>query len=349
MSSLHVAQAQLHLLFYAIATRAKFRQNVMIGRIIPWEPRGGAEMALKWRCLTVIFQAILLICAGCGPHGPTTSTSTTAPLPRPGAAPTESTNESTVRTDLPDKSQAASVPLSDPLPAQTEVESKETATAESEILHDTFADASGAIHWNRDGAKSAEGAPSQRTIYFFNGTPEGGPLVMRIFEDGAVNGPDGKPGVLALSWQEIPAKLPYSGFVYLGGRIDSERLTLPLLKQAKSTDDLRQFRLKFRYKGANELREGPFSLNVGCRLEPVLADSYTKRLDLGAFTVTGEWGNFEMSLAEGKNSEAFLRAIADENPPAFKIIWSQAGSLADYRPGDTLLIDDIVITSSTTE
>ena len=81
----------------------------------------------------------------------------------------------------------------------------------------------------------------------------------------------------------------------------------------------------------------------------MLADSYAKRLDLGTFTVTGEWGSFEMGLADGKNSEAFLRAIADENPPSFKIIWSQTGPLANYRSGDTLLIDDIVITGSTSE
>jgi hypothetical protein len=250
---------------------------------------------------------------------------------------------------LPDKSQSSSIPFSDAPASQTEVESNATATAKSEMLHDSFADVGGSIHWNRDGARSAEGPPSQRTIYFFNGMPEDGPLVMRIVEDSATGGPDGESGVLALSWQEIPAKLPYSGFVYLGGRGASERLTLPLLKQAKSADDLRRFHLKFRHRGLNERRDMPFSLVVGCRIEPVLADSYAKRLDLGTFTVTGEWGSFEMGLADGKNSEAFLRAIADENPPSFKIIWSQTGPLANYRSGDTLLIDDIVITGSTSE
>jgi hypothetical protein len=182
-------------------------------------------------------------------------------------------------------------------------------------------------------------------IYFFNGMPEGGPLVMRVVEDSALSGPDGMPGVLALSWQELPAKLPYSGFTYLGGRTTAEQLTLPLLKQAKSADDLPQFQLTFRHKGMNERSSMPLSLNVGCRIEPVLADSYAKRLDLGTLTATGEWGTFEMPFAQGTNSEAFLRAIADENPRGFKIVWSQVASLASYHPGDTLLVDDIVITN----
>jgi hypothetical protein len=111
-------------------------------------------------------------------------------------------------------------------------------------------------------------------------------------------------------------------------------------------DDLRPLRVQFRYKGVNDKREGPFQLTIGCRLEPLLADSYAKRLDLGTIVVSGDWSSFDMSLGNGKNAAAFLQAIADENPAGFKILWAQAGPLAAYRPGDTLLIDDIVITSA---
>ncbi len=295
-----------------------------------------------------IFPTILLICAGCGAKGTTSSPMIVAPSARPPeAAASESTSGSPAATKR-EPIEASSLPSSDAPPAQPGVEPA-TVAARSELFRESFAGVSGSIQWNRDGGKSAEGPPSERTIYFFNGLPEGGPLVMRIVEDGSLAGPDGEPGVLALSWQEMPQKLPYSGFAYLGGRDAAKRMTLPLLAQAKSGEDLRPFRLTFRYQGMNERRDLPFSLNIGCRLEPLLADSYAKRLDLGTLIATGEWGSFEIGLADGKNPEAFLRAIAQENPPGFKLIWSQTGPLTNYRPGDTLFIDDIVIASSPRE
>jgi hypothetical protein len=144
--------------------------------------------------------------------------------------------------------------------------------SDSDLFHDSFADVAGATQWNREGTKSFEGPPSNRTIYFFNGMPEGGPLAMRILEDNTALGPDGTPGVLTLSWQQIPPKLPYSGFAYLGGRQADQRLALLPLQQAKSLDDLRPLRLQFRFKGVNEERDAPFSGVVTCRLEPMLAD-----------------------------------------------------------------------------
>jgi hypothetical protein len=302
-------------------------------------------MAIMLRYQSVICGSILLICAGCGTQGPTTPPSPIAsPLSKTAAI--EEANSSSTAAPLPEPSQASTVPPSDAPSAPIGSETQGTITANSEIFHDSFADVAGSVRWNRDGVKSAEGPPSQRMIYFFNGMPEGGPLVMRVVEDSALSGPDGMPGVLALSWVELPAKLPYSGFTFLGGRNAAEQLTLAPLKQAKSADDLRQFQLTFRHKGMNERSSMPLSLNVGCRVEPLLADSYAKRLDLGTLTATGQWGTFEMAFAQGTNSEAFLRAIADENPRGFKIVWSQVSSLASYRPGDTLLIDDIVVTNS---
>jgi len=304
------------------------------------------------RVRLVIFLAILLSCAGCGSRGASAPAVTPAPPPQPAEpmpveplreppATTKSVEETPVLPDLPADPPAA---LSQP-PA----ESTAAPAATADLLHESFADAAGSIRWNRDGVKSFEGPLSDRTIYFFNGPPEDGPLVMRIVEDNAIKGPDEQPGVLALTWQEIPPKLSYSGITYLGGRTGEDRLTLPPLKLAKTAEDLRPFRLKFRHKAVNESRTEPISLSVGCRFEPMLGDSFAKRVDLGNFTATGEWGTFDMSLAEGTNAEALLAAIANENPTSFKVVWAQAGKLADYQAGDTLLIDDIVISSDMPE
>jgi hypothetical protein len=225
-----------------------------------------------------------------------------------------------------------------PVPAPTE-----PTAQEGELLRDTFTDVQGAIYWNRDGTKSKEGLQNVRTVYFFHGMPDGGPLVMRILEDHTRYGPDGQPGVLSLAWLQLPPMLSYSGFCYLGPR--TQRLPLPELAAARTADDLASYRLRFRHRVINE-RTGAYSLTVGCRIEPMLADSYAKRLDLKTFTATGEWGTFDLPLKEGTNAEGFLKAIAEENPTAFKIIWAQAGSYADYHSGDTLLIDDIIIAAS---
>jgi hypothetical protein len=221
--------------------------------------------------------------------------------------------------------------------------------AADELLHDSFSDVAGTINWNRDGVRSSEGPRGTRTIYFFHGMPEGGPLVMRTVEDHVTTGPDGQPGVLALSWQEVPPTLHYSGFVYLGGREPEKRLALPPLKEARTVDDLARFRLKFRYKAANENAEGPLNLRFGIRLEPMLTEPFAKRLEFGELTATDEWASFETSLADGKNADAFLAMLAGESPAHFKVNWSQSGQLANYRSGDTLLIDDVIITGAAQE
>jgi hypothetical protein len=220
---------------------------------------------------------------------------------------------------------------------------KPAAAADARVLYeDNFADLTGSIHWNRDGKKSWETAPNERTVYFFSAPAENGSLTMKVVEDNETSGPDEQPGVLALSWPELPEKLPWSGFVYLG-RKGNQRLELPPLQQAKAADDLKKFKLTFRYKAANKNREKPISLQFGIRLEPMLADSYNKRLDFGAIDATDKWETFTAGFEAGKNSDAFLKTIAEEKPVAFKIIWAQWGTRASYQAGDTLLIDDLKI------
>jgi hypothetical protein len=180
------------------------------------------------------------------------------------------------------------------------------------------------------------------------GKPEG-PLLLQIVENLASRGPDGEFGVLALSWQEVPTSIAYTGFAYLGGNTLNRRLNAPALLQVRNLDDLKGLRLKFRFRGQKRDSELPVEIKVGCRLEPNLPDSYKKRLGMGTLVATDAWGAYDASLAEGDNQEAFLRALAEEKPMSFKIVWAQAGSIKTYQAGDTLLLDDIVISQPTAE
>jgi hypothetical protein len=38
-----------------------------------------------------------------------------------------------------------------------------------------------------------------------------------------------------------------------------------------------------------------------------------------------------------------LASVTAEQPAAYKLLWSQAGSITRYQAGDTLLIDDIQV------
>jgi hypothetical protein len=213
----------------------------------------------------------------------------------------------------------------------------------------------GSVKRNVEGKTRQEVPGNTRLVHMFRGMPEEGSLVLQVLEDMKTSGPDEKPGVLALSWQEVPAKLPYSGFVYLGRAAAMERLTLPPVLRAKSAADLQNLRITFRYRAVNvkAVEKGdagenakvaePVKFDMGWRFEPMLPDSFKKRLDFGKFTATDEWGTVDMSLADGMNMATFLLALTDERPAGFKIVWAQAGPITSYHPGDTLLIDDIRI------
>ena len=304
---------------------------------------------------------LVLLCAGCGKGGlffpalpPQVCPPAVAqPLKQaaPPAAPSLPTNDTPQAEPAPANDTPAPTVASETPRAETPAaESSQPASDPQDALYsDAFADVQGSIKRKTNGANRSEGPAHTRLIYFFSPMPVDGPLVMQVIEDMTTRGPDGEPGVLALSWQEIPPKLQYSGFVYLGGAAAAGRMTLPALGKAKTSDDLKGLRLTFRFKAAKAGSDSPVKLNVGCRLEPTLPDSYTKRLDLGTFTATDEWGTFEISLQDGTNSEAFLRTLGEENPASFKIVWAQVGPITDYHAGDTLLIDDLKVTRANAE
>ena len=54
---------------------------------------------------------------------------------------------------------------------------------------------------------------------------------------------------------------------------------------------------------------------------------------------TGRWRTFRRPIASAANLEAFLNAVNTLNPPNFKLVWGQNGSIQNYMPGDSLLIE----------
>ena len=289
--------------------------------------------------------AVLLALAGCDRLGKTgRQAATPAPMRTspPQVAETVDPPQEAPDPSLPAEETPPSVT---PPPETTPAESPPAPASATLILYeDSFADVAGSVRRKTDGKQQpGEGPPASRTIYTFQDVPVDGVLTMRIFEDNITAGPDGKPGVLALAWDEIPKKLAWSGFPYLGGTV--KRMTIPKLQAARSVDDLRGLRLKFSYRGVNASSASPREIQVNCRLEPVVNDSFKHRIDFGTLVATAEWQNFDLSLADGKNVDAFLKMLAADNPASFKIVWGQSVPIEKYRAGDTLQIDDISVMS----
>ena len=299
-----------------------------------------------------VFALLSLACAGCyGPQSVATKPTPPAPPPRPVQPP--QVNEEigaaeAAAVDPPSNPGDAAEISTDDAPLETPAIEAAPVRADAALIlyEDSFADVAGSIRRKVDGKQQpAEGPATSRTVYTFQAPPEDGVLTMRVFEDHQTPGSDGEPGVLALAWDEIPKKLPWSGFVYLGGASAEKRMTLPKLQAARTPADLSSLRLRFRYRGVNANSELPVQLQLDCRLEPVLADSFARRIDFGVLVATDEWQSFDLSLADGKNLEPFLKTLAADNPPSFKIVWGQAIPIANYHAGDTLLIDDISVVS----
>ena len=298
----------------------------------------------------LVFAMLSLACAGCyGPKSVATKPTPPAPPPRP-VQPQQAADEVAAVDSSADSVEPAEKTTDD---APVETPASESAPVRGDagliLYEDTFADVAGSIRRKVDGKQQpGEGPPASRTVFTFQAPPEDGALMMRVFEDHQTPGPDGEPGVLAVAWDEIPKKLAWSGFVYLGGANAGKRMTLPKLQAARTPADLSGLRLRFRYRGVNTSSNAPVQLQVDCRLEPVLDDSFARRIDFGVLVATDEWQSFDLALADGKNLEAFLKMLAENNSPSFKIVWGQAVPIAHYHAGDTLLIDDIRITSVAT-
>lgn len=177
-------------------------------------------------------------------------------------------------------------------------------------------------------------------IYPFYDSNQKEELILQWLEDGETLGPDGKPGVLALTFENLPPQLAYSGFSYVG-RTQDPKLALAPLANATSADALRGVRVRFRYRTLNTKTNDGHRSTFGIRFEAMVPDSYKKRLDLGQIVATDEWLAFEADLSEAGNIDAFVECIKTEMPTGFKLLFAQGVKAELYKPGDTLLIDNI--------
>ena len=171
-----------------------------------------------------------------------------------------------------------------------------------------------------------------------------GHLRLIMTEDDTVEGPDGQPGVLRMEIAEIPQVTVISGFAYQGNEANG-KITMPGWKRGELTmNDLRRAFVTFRFRAEN--REDPDAFGAKFRLnfQPGLENGATAAADFGVLIATSRWRTFRRPIASAENLTAFLETVNGENPESFKLVWSQAEPITSYRPGDSLLIDDLEIT-----
>ncbi len=210
---------------------------------------------------------------------------------------------------------------------------------------DDFSDAAGASQTQVDGAEPVVDGEVQRNLFTFAQLPRDarGHLRLVMSEDNTVDGPDGKPGVLRMEIAEVSSAAIVSGFVLQGNERFGE-ITMPGWERGEITlNELRRAFITFRFRAEN--REDPRVLGAtfNLRFEPGVIHSHQSGADFGALIATSRWRTFRRPLASAENLEQFLAVLNGENPETFKLVWGQEGPISAYRPGDSLLIDDLKV------
>lgn len=175
--------------------------------------------------------------------------------------------------------------------------------------------------------------------------PQGhsGQVVLKVTEHDAIEGPDGKPGVLQLQYVDVPIEVHYSGFL-INGDEDNGKLQVPGWTLGEVTmNDLRRTFIEFKFRAFNSTEPERFGGLFQFRFEPEHKDSYGRRADFGVLIATPRWRTFRRPIASANNLEWFLTTVNEDRPANFKLVWSQHGTIQNYVPGDSLLIDDIRI------
>jgi hypothetical protein len=209
----------------------------------------------------------------------------------------------------------------------------------------TFAGVSGGSLTTTNGHNQQRAGDLSGMYAAYASVPEGQPrpLVLRVTEDQAVNGPDGQPGVLRLQQVEVPLEVAYSGFLVYGHE-ETGKLQLPGWNLGDVTmNDLRRTFIEFKFRADNPDDPDRFGTLMNFRIEPDVPDSYNHRAEFGTLIATGRWRTFRRPIGSAANLEAFLEAVNHKDPPNFKLVWGQHGTIQNYAPGDSLLIDDLRI------
>ena len=168
-------------------------------------------------------------------------------------------------------------------------------------------------------------------------------LALIVSELPEVVGADSRPGVLRVEWEHVPESIDYSGFRYQGRSDTAQRLRLPQIMTARTTEELRGFKFRAKFKAENENLGDAATIKFNLRIEPVEDRNYDNRLDFGTIEASSTWKTFELDLAEAKNGERFVEAFVRRGSGLCALIFAQAGSINDYHDGDGLLIDDIEV------
>jgi hypothetical protein len=195
-------------------------------------------------------------------------------------------------------------------------------------------------HTNGEIREDDRDAATRQTFTFMSEEIDG-ELAIQLLEDAKTPGPDGKPGVLSMSFVEVAKIAGFCGFVY-DGRL-GDPITLANFEGEIGAAELKQVKVSFRYQAANR-DESKIGAVYNCRFEMAVDDPYENRIDFGTLQATDEWQTFERTLSSGTNQSMFLSAVNRSPETPFRLAWGQEGEITSYDDGDTLLIDDIRIT-----
>ena len=212
---------------------------------------------------------------------------------------------------------------------------------------DDFADADGAAKTLQTGAAEEVFGEFRNLVYPYAKPTAGagGRIGLAVREDNLNLGPDGRPGVLRFDITALSGSIDHFGLVYVGDNDATQIKIRSWADRIPTTNELAGTFLEFRYRALNETDRSKTGASYHVRFEPELEDSWPKRIDLGPITATGEWQVFAKALAEGTNLDAFIGMMKSGNPGRFKLVWGHEGASSNYQSGDSLLIDDIRITT----
>ena len=210
------------------------------------------------------------------------------------------------------------------------------------LFRDEFSDLTNFRGGLSDGKSVMNGKPT-RAVWPFAAAQFKGQLALIVSELPDTAGADGRPGVLRVEWEHVPESINYSGFRYQGRPDAAQRFMLPLIMTARTTEDLRGFKFRAKFKAENANLGDEATIKFDLRIEPVEDRSYDNRLDFGTIEASSMWKTFEIDLGEATNGERFVEMFARRGSGLCALICAQAGSISDYRDGDAVLIDDIEV------